>query len=559
MTRLEDHFLAAAADRPEALAVVDGDACKSYGQLLDEAARLAGAIHHLCDRSGRHDGVPRVGLLTERNADAYSAILAVLLAGGAFVPINPGHPGARIRRTMELADLSLIIADDAGALVLDQLEPGQTQPPVLLPWRHRPRRGWLGAETVDTTQPRYHHDRDVSSPTHGHEPRIDTADDLAYLLFTSGTTGDPKGVPISHGNAVSFIDQNLAHYRVDDALGPGHHCSQTFDLTFDLSVFDLFMTLGSGACVHPMRSLELMTPVEFVNHHQLTFWFSVPSVASLQVQRAALIPAAMPSLRTSLFCGEALTTAVARAWAESAPNSIVENLYGPTELTIACTRHRLDRSGGAGESCQSSTGIDLVPIGRPFSTMTAVIVDEAGGRVEDGAPGELCLDGPQRFGGYWRSPEKTAEKSLNLDGRTFYRTGDLVRRDPDGVIHFIGRADNQVQVLGHRVELGEVEAALRSIDGVVDAVAVALPIGSPATTHLGAAVTLAGGANGRTDTAGSDLSGRMIRRLAADRLPSYQRPRRVEVLKAFPLNVNGKIDRRAVAEMFESPAPEPVR
>jgi non-ribosomal peptide synthetase component F len=186
---------------------------------------------------------------------------------------------------------------------------------------------------------------------------------LAYLLFTSGTTGDPKGVPISHQNVTAFLAANLDHYQ----FGPGDRCSQTFDLTFDLSVFDLFMALGSGACLYPLSSTDLLSPVDAVAERGLSIWFSVPAVAALQRQRGALRPGVMPSLRASLFCGEALSVEVANAWSEAAPNSIGENLYGPTELTIACTRHRFSSIDRQSDHQLSPGG--LVPIGRfPVST-----------------------------------------------------------------------------------------------------------------------------------------------------------------------------------------------
>ncbi|MEM7337665.1 MAG: amino acid adenylation domain-containing protein [Actinomycetota bacterium] len=520
MNRLEDGFVANAVAAPGAPAVVArteaGTVTWSYGELHDRAAQIAAAL--TTASSGRLD---RVGIVAERTPDTFAAVLGVLIAGAAYVPVNPQHPGDRIRRTLELADLDVILVDPAGQAALTALPPsGRT---VV-----------AGLDELDTRARLL-----TSAPSGGA-----AADDrLAYLLFTSGSTGDPKGVPISHRNATAFMAENQRHHR----LTPDDRVSQTFDLTFDLSVFDLFMTWGAGACLYPLDGLDRLDPVDVVRSHELTVWFSVPSMAALQLNRRALAPNSMPTLRQSLFCGEALTVDVAQAWADAAPRSSVENLYGPTELTIACTRYRWTDGGSRPSSDPLVSGptAGVVPIGVPFPTMEAALVDTESTAqpvvVAPGTAGELCVRGPQRFAGYWRNPVQTAARTIVIDGEPYYRTGDraVVRA---GVLHFLGRADDQVQVLGHRVELGDVEAAVRRIDGVVDAVAFALPLDAPAKTDLGVAITTVEGA---------DLTPRAVRRAAAEHLPSYLRPRVVEVFDAFPLNVNDKIDRRAVATAIE--------
>lgn len=556
--RLEDGFLNWVAADPSAPAVVDGDDRRSYGRLHQQAADLAGALHTM---SG---GEPaRVGVFAQRDADAYSAMLGVLLAGCTQVPINPLHPRRRTARTIELADLDLIVADDAGLGCLEQLGAAAGSAPVLTPWRQRSGSGRYGRNEILAAQPRYRHQPPSSpEPAFGESPK---GDQPAYILFTSGSTGDPKGVPISHGNVASFLDENIGHY----GFGPGDRCSQTFDLTFDLSVFDLFMAWGSGACVYPLDSRALMASVDFVADNSLSVWFSVPSVAAMQLQRGALRPGAMPSLHTSLFCGEALTADVARSWSLAAPNSVGENLYGPTELTIACTRHRWTSGTAvtatatsavtpAGTPSVTSAGTPsdspvldgLIPIGRPYRAMAAHLIDEANQPISGDGEGELCLAGPQQFSGYWRAPELSADRMIRIAGADYYRTGDRVRR-LGGLLHFVGRLDNQVQVLGHRVELGEVEAATRSLDDVVEAVAFGLPYDEPNTTHLAVAVTTVDG---------SQHTNRTLRRAVADLLPAYMRPRRIELIEDFPLNANGKIDRWRLAEqLFSSESPAPAR
>jgi acyl-coenzyme A synthetase/AMP-(fatty) acid ligase len=244
----------------------------------------------------------------------------------------------------------------------------------------------------------------------------------------------------------------------------------------------------------------------------------------------------MPTLRWSLFCGEPLPVRTAQLWQEAAPNSVVENQYGPTELTIACFVHRWD-SNNSPAICQN----DVVPIGRPYPGLGAMLVDENLKPVPDGEPGELCVSGAQTSPGYWRDPAKTAERFLELpisdyERRRFYRTGDRAVRLENGEYIFLGRADYQIKVLGHRVELGEVEAALRQHASVEHAVAVGWPL-----NQLSADAVLA-------FVSGNVLDEQALLDRAKEALPPYAVPQKLFIVDQMPLNANGKIDRRALQE-----------
>jgi non-ribosomal peptide synthetase component F len=281
-----------------------------------------------------------------------------------------------------------------------------------------------------------------------------------------------------------------------------------------------------------------MFPARYVQDARLTVWFSVPSTALLMNETHALAPGAFPGLRWSLFCGEALPVPVAAAFAAAAPGSVVENLYGPTELTLACTAHRFnaDASGSPDDD-------GVVPIGEPFPGMEVRVVDEALHEVAPGERGELLMTGPQLALGYWDDPERTAAAFVVPPGehRTFYRTGDRVQR-PRGAepLRFLGRLDTQIKLRGYRVELGEIEAVLRQEAGLSRAVAIGWPR------------TASGGAEGVVafiDDAGVDVDA-LLRRVE-QRLPHYMVPRQVRVVERFPLNSNGKIDRKALRAMLE--------
>ena len=251
----------------------------------------------------------------------------------------------------------------------------------------------------------------------------------------------------------------------------------------------------------------------------------------------ALKPSMYPGLRLSLFCGEALPVETARQWALAAPNSVIENIYGPTELTIACTVYRWDNAKSPNE-CEQG----VVPIGQPLDGMQALIVDEQLREVEDGRDGELLMTGPQLSLGYWQDEEKTRQAFVSVPGKDgiYYRTGDRVRRPAlNKPLVYLGRLDNQIKVLGHRVELGEVEAATRQVSGLEGVVALGWP-----TTERGADGIEVFLEADRFDT--NALATRL-----KEKLPAYMLPRNILVLCRFPLNANGKYDRKALQLILE--------
>ncbi|WP_424186713.1 amino acid adenylation domain-containing protein [Actinokineospora sp. G85] len=497
-------FAASAAAHGDQTALVVGERQLSYAELTGLAERIAALLIERANGT-----VPaRVGLLSARNVLAYAGYLAVQRLGSTVVPLNPSFPVTRNASIARAAGLDVVIAapetdSDLPVPVLrldqEQLDELATTPAPALP-----------------------------EPTAGPH-------DLAYILFTSGSTGTPKGVRLQHRNATSYLRHVVARY----GAGPGDRFSQTFDLTFDPSVYDMFTAWGSGAAlVVPTRG-DLMSPVRFVNRHGITHWNSVPSVISLATRLRALRPDSMPTLRWSLFCGEPLTLQQAEAWRAAAPNTVVENLYGPTEMTVTCTEHRLPADPAQWARPVNGT----VPIGAVYPGLEHLVLGEDGRRADDG---ELCLRGPQRFPGYV-DPANNVDRFLSFDGEVataydgaapltddhWYRTGDRVAVQDGELVH-LGRLDHQVKVRGYRVELGEIEAALRERPGVTDAVVLAVP-GEEGEVELVAACT---GEAGDPDDLLTALS---------TRLPAYMVPRTVAVLDLLPLNQNGKVDRKALS------------
>ncbi|HEY3606573.1 MAG TPA: amino acid adenylation domain-containing protein [Pseudonocardiaceae bacterium] len=501
---LYDWFAASAGAFADQTALeVAGDRL-SYAELDALAARLAAEI------VARHGGTPAsVGLLAARSTLAYAGYLAVQRLGATIVPLNPSFPAARNAAVAKSAGLDLVLAQDDA--------PGHDELPVPVLTVDPQRLAAMRTEPVP------------SLPVSAAGP-----DDIAYILFTSGSTGTPKGVPIKHRNVSTFLDHVIPRYEV----GPGARLSQTFDLTFDPSVYDLFTAWGSGAAlVVPSRN-DVLSPVRFVKRERITHWNSVPSVVSFAMRLRGLSPGSMPTLRWSLFCGEALTLTQARAWQAAAPHSRLDNTYGPTELTITCTEFPLPADPARWPSPANGT----VPIGRPYPGLDHVIVDEDGWPAEDG---ELCMRGPQRFPGYLdpannvgRFVSFDGHRAVSYDGSTpltdehWYRTGDRVRF-LDGELVHLGRLDHQIKVRGYRIELGEIESVLREQPGVRDAIVLALT-GPDGETDLQAVYT------GTTRDHERLLAG------LGDRLPAYMVPRSVTAFDVLPLNQNGKVDRAAV-------------
>jgi amino acid adenylation domain-containing protein len=356
---------------------------------------------------------------------------------------------------------------------------------------------------------------------------------IAYLLFTSGSTGIPKGVMVAHRNVLHFLDVMVVRYAVTER----DRFSQLFDLTFDLSAFDMFLAWERGACVCAPTPKQKMVPSSYVADAGLTIWFSVPSTAVLLQRLGKLKPDLYPGLRLALFCGEALPVDVMEAFRNAAPNAVLENIYGPTEVTIACTAYRWDATRSPGES-----ELGLVPIGDAYPGMQAIVADSSLQEVADGESGELLMSGPQVALGYWKDPDKTASVFVVPPGRdaVFYRTGDRVRRAKAGApLVYLGRIDNQIKIQGYRVELEEVESALRDASGA----GVAIAVGWPPNP---------GGADGIVAFLGADAADcDAIRNRLKERLPPYMVPRDIRLVTEFPLNANGKVDRKALRRRLE--------
>src|SRR5437763_13820535 len=515
-------FLRSFEEFPDREAIDVGGRQTTYQDLANRAKSLGATVRRALPSSE----ISLTAVFAYRSQTAYAGVLGALMAGHGYVPLNPTFPVSRTRLMLERSMCRSLIVDARSEPQLERVLsefpcplvvicPDQNDVTELA--KKLPKHQIIGAaELADAAE---------------WKPRDIDVNSIAYRLFTSGSTGQPKGVMVSHANVLHYVNYITKRYGIESS----DRLSQTFDLTFDLSAHDLFVTWATGACLCVPTQKQMIKPGAFINEARLTAWFSVPSTAIFMRRLGELKPGLYPHLRLSLFCGEALPVDVVRDWSRGAPSSVIENIYGPTELTIGCTSYRWDNRTSPAE-CEQG----IVPIGEPFEDMEALIVDEQLRKVPVGHEGELLMTGPQLGQGYWRDEERTRSAFISVPGREgiYYRTGDRVRRSAsDRPLTYLGRLDNQVKVLGHRVEIGEVEAVARRLSGIDGVVAIPWPNMTNADRiELFLEV--------------DQFDPEPLLKQMKEQLPHYMIPRKIRTLSRLPLNANGKYDRRALRNML---------
>uniref|UniRef100_UPI000E6A3724 non-ribosomal peptide synthetase n=1 Tax=Streptomyces europaeiscabiei TaxID=146819 RepID=UPI000E6A3724 len=478
-----------------------------------------------------------VGLLTEPGGtDTVTGVVGILRAGAGWVPLDATHPTVRHRDQLSRTGVRVLVCDPANhaaATGLDGVTPVPASDTAPVPM----------SEPSDTTPAA---DTEVDAPA----PALDP-EGIAYVIFTSGSTGRPKAVPITHRSMTNYLDWSLATF----GYGPGDRLAQTASVCFDASVRQLLAPLLVGATVHTLSRALLRDPEALLDRvvaDRITVWSSVPTLwerlltAAEERTRADGTAPDLSALRWVHVGGEALPAAHVRRWFDllgtpaadsprpSHPHRIA-NLYGPTEATINATCHIIDT--------RPADDVRHLPIGRPVAGTELTVVGEDGRERAPDEPGELLIAGTGLTPGYLGDPHLTAAAFTEREGRRWYRSGDRVRRTADGVLEFLGRLDDQVKVRGHRVELGEVEAALLTHPGVARA-AVLLRDG-----RLEAYVEPRTGAHTLDRRR---LDPREVRAFLSRALPPYMLPARVHSLPALPLTGTGKIDRNRLAPRSEA-------
>jgi len=507
---------------PDAVAVAYKGQSLSYRELAQRAARLAQELRR-SEHWQAHDGQPpRVGILASRGIDACVALLGTCWAGATYVPIGLKLPEERMLTILSLCKLTAIVADADGVKLLSERLRAAC-PPVLVCAANEAMPEEIGAIAVAGAG------EEAVLPDLSDAPAPMAASDVAYIIFTSGTTGVPKGVMISAAAARHYAQMisRLLDLRASD------RALETCELTFDFSVHNMFSTWEAGAALHILPATLVMNAVKFARNAKLTVWNSVPSLVGMLRQVKTLHADSLQDLRVTVFGGEALPESTVAAWRVAAPNTAIHNLYGPTEATVFCLGQAV------AEDTPITAGRDFVAIGTALPGSEAMIVDGNMQAVPGGASGELAVAGVQLADGYLNDPQMTAARFPTINGKRWYLTGDLASVDSAGVFHCLGRIDNQVKVLGYRVELEEIDAHLRAVSGIDLVAAVAWP-------------TVDGMARGIVGFLGATAvdAVRVIRDLKA-RVPAYMVPNQLIALETVPLNQSGKVDRQALRRLLD--------
>ncbi len=467
--------------RPDATAVRFGGASYSYAELDETASAIAG------DLSARGVGVgDRIGLCAAKSFESIAAILGILKAGAAYVPIDPAAPQKRIVSILDDCALRYVLTDKKSAR---RIPTEQT------------------AISISTA---------ISGGLTG--PELDrTEDDLAYILYTSGSTGAPKGICHTHksGNAYARMAAKRCDLKRTDRV------SHLTPFHFDMSIFDIFSTLSVGGTIVVIPEIYAKMPAnlsQLVQDEVVTVWYSVPHAMAQLAHRGVLEDRDLSSLRVVMFAGEVMPPPVLQAFAKHLPQAAYLNAYGPTE-TNHCTTASIPIGAIDGKTA--------CPIGFPDQGVTSVVSET----------GELLIASDQVMQGYWNDAERTDEvivmREHNGVPMRFYRTGDLVTQTETGELMLIGRADRQIKLRGFRVELDEVELVLNQCDGVHEVAVVVAEDGE----------NLLAFASGEFDVA--DLAAH-----AKSSLPSYCVPSRICRVEDLLRTSTGKIDRKALTKEF---------
>ena len=509
VNNLWDAFAAGVERRPDSTALVLPNREVTFLQLMEYAGGCAGFLHECGVGPG-----DIVALQLPKRLETYALMLGCLRIGAPYVCIDPNNPGDRTRRIVERVRPSIMFTT-AGA------ENG-------------------GRRTVQFTSIQAGHAWLEERLSRGRTdpPRHSiTGTDPAYIMFTSGSTGEPKGAVIPHQGVLSLMS-----WCRDNICTPEEQRFTNINpLHFDNSVFDFYCGLVNGAALVPIETSEMTNPATWVRRIRescATVAFAVPTLFLILDRLSLLTPQALPAVQTFVFGGEGFPIGKLREFFQRFKGRAkLVNVYGPTETSCICASLVLD------EAALDAPDTSFPPLGRMHANFSFMIIDDEGRLARNGDVGELLIGGPCVGLGYYANPEETATRFVqqphqNSYRSVYYRSGDLVREDGDGRLWFHGRADNQIKIRGHRIELEEIDLAVQSVPGVGRALTVVLD--EPDERFLAVALI-----------ADRDVPSEEIIEACRRRLPAYMVPKLVRQLDNLPYNANGKVDRRAVLAVFQ--------
>lgn len=480
---LASGFLKQYAERPDAPALWINGKEYNYAELYRLSSRILNEI--------KHSGEKLIGIYTGNDVHSHAAIIAIAMTGAAYVPLNSKYPTERLNEIIKDAGIKLVL--NANEIRVPDLSCEVKNIRVL--------------------------------PETDNESALEfVQQETAYILYTSGTTGIPKGVPISKQNLKAFFEYYQKHYDFNSS----DRFLQPYELSFDVSVFSIFCAWNAGASVHvvPEGNAKYIEIFKTIQNNEITVASMVPGI--LKLGKPFFKDFNFPKLRYSFFSGDALYHSDAKAWKQCLPNGAIHNLYGPTETTIVCTRYIWNEERSAKESYN-----DIVPLGKPFEGMEFIIIDEEGSVINEiNTPGELCFSGTQVIDHYINH---TSEESfLNFNNKRYYKTGDIASLDKQSNLIFHGRRDTQVKVNGYRVELLEIENTISTCFAKRSKVIAEKDVEG---NHLVAYIE-------STAILKEDL----IEKLS-EKLPPQLLPSKYIFVEQFPNTINGKLDLESLKEL----------
>jgi amino acid adenylation domain-containing protein len=524
MSRLLQHDVVERAQkRAETTAVVSHERRLTYGEL----DVLSNQIGRMLKEAGCRPG-DRVGLLMPKSAVAIAGILGILKADAIYVPMDPASPAARLAKVLESCESRCLLAAGPVHSLVEALQAGAPARDCAIGWLDQAPPQGSAAPTFTMA------DVDQAPATPLASAR--TAGDPSHILFTSGSTGVPKGVVITHASVTAFIDWAVRHF----GMTASDRISQHAPFHFDLSFFDIFGAIAAGGELHIVPPGLNVLPnklADFIRSNGLTQWFSVPSILNYLTRFDVVRRHDFPQLRRLLWAGEVLPTPTLMYLMERLPHVQFTNMYGPTETTIVSSHYTVPERPADPQAA--------IPIGTACPGEELLVLDESMRPAARGEIGSLYIAGVGLAREYWRDGQRTAAAFLPHPDRPserIYKTGDLARVGDDGLVYFLGRADSQIKSRGYRIELGEIEAALNAVPGLQESAVVAVETGGFEGAVICCAYVPAGGR--RMDAVS-------LQQELARLVPKYMLPSRWRAFDQFPKNANGKIDRRWLKTAFE--------
>ncbi len=514
---LSDLLVESTKLHPQKTAIIDGDQKLTYAEL--EA--LSNQVAHGLKAKGVKEG-DLVGILAHKNLASIVAIFGILKAGAGYVPVDTNAPAKLITYYIDNSEINCLFTTNAflGLLSEVPLETTQLSSVILLQEETGDHglpcevQGWQGFVNNEP-------DSVVQNTT------IDSK--IAYILYTSGSTGQPKGAVTSHRNALAFVDSCHFEYHVtqDDVV------ANPAPLKFGISIFDIFVTIKTGATMIIIPQGLVTFPMqltEWIESNGVTTWFSVPFILSRMALDGEMNRFKFEKLKTIFFAGEVFPVKYLTRLMNLVPHATYYNIYGTTETNIL-TQYKVPELDPEGDK--------PIPVGRSFSNLEVFALKDNGELVsKDGEEGEICVRGAMVTLGYWKNPERTAQSyvqnPLNKNyNEIIYKTGDLARLDGAGNFHFLGRKGLMIKSRGYRIETGEIEATLYAYAGVKEAVVVGVPDDLQGNI-VKAVVTL------QPD---EEPNGLKIKAFCRDRIPVYMVPEIIEFRESLPKTSTGKVDR----------------